>query len=45
MRGQSDAGAESLYVSTGQLPNPDRVAALVAQAHTRYRTDSEGENS
>jgi glutaminase len=45
MRGQSDAGAESSYVSTGQLPSPDRVATLVAQAHARYRTDSEGENS
>ena len=45
MRGQSDAGAGSSYVSTGQLPSPDRVAALVAEAHARYRTDSEGENS
>ena len=45
MRGQSDAGAGSSYVSTGQLPSPDRVAALVAEAHARYTTDSEGENS
>jgi glutaminase len=45
MRGQSDAGAGSSYVSTGHLPSPDRVAALVAEAHARYRTDTEGENS
>ena len=45
MRGQSDAGVGSSYVSTGHLPSPDRVAALVAEAHARYKTNSEGENS
>ena len=41
----SNAGAGSSYVSTGHLPSPDRVAALVAEAHAQYKTNSEGENS
>ena len=47
MRAQadSDAGAGSPYVSTGHLPSPDLVSALVAEAHARYKSNSEGENS
>ena len=47
MRAQadSDAGAGSSYVSTGHLPSPDLVTALVAEAHARYKSNSEGENS
>ena len=41
----SDAGAGSSYVSTGHLPSPDLVTALVAEAHARYKSNSEGENS
>src|SRR5262245_31419824 len=33
------------YVSTGHLPPDDRVAALVAEAHRRFRGDRDGENS
>src|SRR4030081_45697 len=47
MRAQadSDAGAGPSYVSTGHLPDADLVTALVAEAHARYRSNSEGENS
>ena len=41
----SDAGAGSPYVSTGHLPSPELVAALVAEAHARYKSNTEGENS
>jgi len=37
----SAAGAP-LHVSTGSLPDRDRIAALVAEAHDRYRTNDEG---
>jgi glutaminase len=33
------------YVSTGHLPSPERVRALVAEAHTRFRSNTDGENS
>jgi len=33
------------FVSTGRLPSPDRVRALVAEAYERFRTNREGENS
>src|SRR5262245_65799812 len=33
------------YVSTGHLPSPDQVKALVAEAHERYRSNTEGQNS
>jgi glutaminase len=33
------------FVSTGTLPDRERVRALVDQAHRRYRTDSRGEVS
>jgi glutaminase len=33
------------YVSTGHLPTPEQVKALVAEAHARYKSNSEGENS
>ncbi|HVD85110.1 MAG TPA: glutaminase, partial [Bradyrhizobium sp.] len=47
MRAQadSDAGAGSSFVSTGHLPSPDLVTALVAEAHARYKSNNEGENS
>jgi glutaminase len=37
--------AEPAFVSTGQLPAPDCVQALVAEAYTRYQSNSEGQNS
>jgi glutaminase len=33
------------YVSTGHLPPPDRVRALVAEAYERYKANAEGQNS
>ena len=33
------------FVSTGRLPSPDRVAALVEAAYTRYRSNRAGQNS
>jgi glutaminase len=37
--------AETLYVSTGHLPTPEQVRALVAEAHERYRSVADGKNS
>jgi glutaminase len=33
------------YVSTGHLPPPDSVKALVTEAYERYRSNTEGQNS
>jgi glutaminase len=33
------------FVSTGQLPSPDEVRALVDEAHARYRENGEGATS
>jgi len=33
------------FVSTGQLPSPDAVRALVDEAHARFRTVQDGEKS
>jgi glutaminase len=40
----NEEGVE-LFVSTGSLPPQPRVAELVAEAHERYRTNTEGQNS
>ena len=44
-RPEGDLGDGSPYVSTGHLPTPELITALVAEAHARYRSDTEGENS
>jgi glutaminase len=36
---------ETPYISTGHLPSPDQVKALVAEAHARYGSNTEGSNS
>jgi glutaminase len=36
---------KSWFVSTGRLPPPDRVTTLVAEAHNRFKSNAEGENS
>ncbi|HEY6271429.1 MAG TPA: glutaminase A [Terriglobales bacterium] len=33
------------YVSTGHLPSPDEVNALVVEAHERFKSNTEGANS
>ncbi len=37
--------SRSAYVSTGHLPPPEQVQALVAEAHQRFKSDTEGKNS
>jgi glutaminase len=36
---------QSHYVSTGQLPRPERVRDLVADAYERFKANTDGENS
>jgi len=33
------------YVSTGHLPTPEKVKALVSEAHQRFKSNTEGKNS
>jgi glutaminase len=33
------------YVSTGHLPTPDLITALVGEAHQRFKSNTEGRNS
>jgi glutaminase len=40
-----EASVNPPYVSTGHLPSPERVRALVAEAHERFTSNTEGENS
>src|ERR1700687_3465981 len=40
-----DAAAKSPFVSTGHLPPPELVRALVDEAHQRYASVTEGKNS
>ena len=37
--------AEASHVSTGRLPLPERVRALLYAAHERFADNHEGENS
>jgi glutaminase len=41
---QQDVGTEA-YVSTGTLPPSERVASLVDEAHKRFRSITDGQNS
>jgi glutaminase len=38
----ADASFEPPYVSTGRLPSPDVVSALVSEAHGLFRTNRDG---
>src|SRR5262245_22187926 len=42
---QQDNASEPGYVSTGHLPRPELVAGWVAEAHRRFRSNTEGKNS
>lgn len=33
------------YVSTGHLPSPEQVRALVAEAHAKFQSNTDGQNS
>jgi glutaminase len=37
--------AETSYVSTGHLPSPDHVQALIVEAYERFKANREGRNS
>ena len=41
-RPASDSERDFPYVSTGHLPTPEEVGALVAEAYARYRANEEG---
>jgi glutaminase len=47
MDAQEDTGVldQSSYVSTGHLPPPELVASLVAEAHARFRSNTDGRNA
>jgi glutaminase len=40
-----DEAAGASYVSTGRLPPPEQVKALVNEAHQRFKSNAEGKNS
>ena len=42
---QSDVTLDLPYVSTGRLPSPDVVRAVVSQAHERFKSNRDGNNS
>jgi len=44
-RTSTELPAAASYVSTGHLPSPEQVKALVDEAYQRYRSDTEGKNS
>ena len=37
--------AERPYISTGHLPEPEMVQKLVSEAHRRFKSNAEGQNS
>src|SRR5215467_9465816 len=48
MLSESESESETTYgayVSTGQLPSPERVRALVKDAYERFKSNTDGENS
>jgi glutaminase len=38
-------GPDSSFVSTGNLPTPETITALVNEAHARFKSNTDGENS
>jgi glutaminase len=38
-------GLDSSFVSTGHLPTPETITALVDEAHARFKSNTDGENS
>jgi glutaminase len=45
VRLEGDATAGSAYVSTGRLPSPEHIKALVAEAYERHKANGEGQTS
>jgi glutaminase len=44
-RHQGVDGLDSSFVSTGNLPTPETITALVGEAHARFKSNTDGENS
>jgi glutaminase len=44
-RSQAGNAADVTFVSTGHLPAPDAVKVLAAEAHARFKSNTEGQNS
>jgi glutaminase len=42
---ETDAASSPTYVSTGRLPSPEQVRALVTEAYERHQADEDGQNS
>jgi hypothetical protein len=42
---EPDRDRPDSYVSTGHLPPPDRVAALVEEAYEQFKSNREGRTS
>jgi glutaminase len=42
---QTRSESEKAFVSTGHLPTPEVVTALVSEAYQRFKSDTDGENS
>jgi glutaminase len=42
---QGGDGLDSSFVSTGHLPTPEAITALVNEAHARFKSNNNGENS
>jgi len=41
----SQTADKNQYVSTGHLPSPEQVAALVKEAHAKFNSNKDGQNS
>ena len=42
---ESSSGLESTFISTGSLPTPEMVTALVEEAHARFKSNTDGQVS
>lgn len=39
------SAADDQYISTGHLPSPEQIKTLVADAHARFKSNTDGKNS
>jgi glutaminase len=44
-RHDSQTPVDAAYISTGHLPEPDLIRSLIAEAHRRFNSSVEGQNS
>jgi glutaminase len=45
IRAEIDTAVGPAYISTGHLPTPEQIRALVAEVYERYKAHGDGENS